>query len=251
MRKFTFLCSVAACVNVFAQQPAAQTGAGSEHVVLRGGTQEVLLDVVVRDKKGQRVANLKPADLEILDNGVARKIHSFRLVEGDETLAGGAPATRPKPGEPAPPKRPVDVERPIRLVTLIFNRLDLNARTIARTAALDLLKNEFPQNVYMGVLVLGDSLQALQPFTNNIELLRKAVLRATSGAYTEFISDSARIEQEMQQQMGPATAGESVGEQAQGMSDATGGSGGKGPSGDPAGAAMAQMMLNMLMLART
>lgn len=251
MKKTVLICSIAACVNALAQQPPAQPVPGPEHATIRAGTQEVLLDVVVRDKKGQRVANLQPGDLEILDNGVARKIISFRLIEGDQTLASSEPAAQPKPGEAARPKRPIDVERPIRLVTLIFNRLDLNARTIARTAALDLLKNEFPQNVYMGVLVLGDSLQALQPFTNNIELLRKAVLHATSGAYTEFISDSARIEMEMQQQLGPATAGESVGEQVQGMSDATGGSGGKGPSGDPAGAAMAQMMLNMLMLART
>lgn len=252
MKKTILICSIAACVNALGQQPPARPPVpASDGVILRAGTQEVLLDVVVRDKKGQRVTNLKPGDLEISDDGVVRKIVSFRLIEGDQTLAASEPAAPPKPGEAPRPKRPVDVERPIRLVTLIFNRLDLNARTIARTAALDLLKNEFPQNVYMGVLVLGDSLQALQPFTNNIELLRKAVLRATSGAYTEFISDSARIEQEMQQQVGPATAGESLGEQAQGMNDATGGSGGKGPSGDPAGAAMAQMMLNMLQLART
>src|ERR1700733_3962170 len=152
MKKIVLICSIAACVNAFAQQPPAQPTPGSEHVTIRTGTQEVLLDVVVRDKKGQRVANLQPGDLEILDNGVARKIISFRLIEGDQTLAGREPAAQAKPGEPARPKRPVDVERPIRLVTLIFNRLDLNARTIARTAALDLLKNEFPQNVYMGVL---------------------------------------------------------------------------------------------------
>jgi VWFA-related protein len=208
----------------------------------------VLLDVVVRDKKGQRVTNLEPGELDIIDNGVSRKITSFRLIEGDQTIAGGELAPQNKEVKP---RKPVDIERQIRLVTLIFNRLDLNARTIARTAALDLLKNEFPQNVYMGVLVLGDSLQALQPFTNDIGLLRKAVERATGGAYAEFISDSARIEQEMKQQLGPATAGESTGEQVQAGSDATGGSGGRGPSGDPGGAAMAQMMLNMLQLART
>jgi VWFA-related protein len=249
MKITVLICSIAACWNAFGQQPAQPPVSPPDGATLHVGTQEVLLDVVVRDKKGQRVTNLAPEELEVTDNGVVRKITSFRLIEGDRDIAGR------EPGAPAAgvsrPKQPVDMERPIRLVTLIFNRLDLNARTIARTAALDLLKNEFPQNVYMGVLVLGDSLEALQPFTNDIGLLRKAVERATGGAYTEFISDSARIEQEMQQQLGPATAGESVGEQVQAMSDATGGSGGKGPSGDPAGAAMAQMMLNMLMLSRT
>lgn len=252
MKKTTVIYMIAGCLNAFGQQPAQQPASPSGNVTLHAGTNEVLLDIVVRDKKGQRVANLEPGELEIIDNGIARKVTSFRLIEGDQTIAGGEPAApQQKPAEVGQPKRTIDVERQIRLVTLIFNRLDLNARTIARTAALDLLKNEFPQNVYMGVLVLGDSLQALQPFTNDIGLLRKAVERATGGAYTEFISDSARIEQEMQRQLGPATAGESVGEQTQAVIDATGGSGGKGPSGDTATAAMAQMMLTMLQLART
>ena len=251
MKKTATIFIIAGCVNAFGQQPAQPPASPAGSVTLHTGTNEVLLDIVVRDKKGQRVANLRPEELEIVDNSVTRKITSFRLIEGDQTIAGGEQAPQQKPAEGNKVSRPMDVERQIRLVTLIFNRLDLNARTIARTAALDLLKNEFPQNVYMGVLVLGDSLQALQGFTNDIGLLRKAVERATGGAYTEFISDSARIEQEMQQQLGPATAGESVGEQVQALSDGTGGSGGRGPSGDPAGAAMAQMMLNMLQLART
>jgi hypothetical protein len=109
-------------------------------------------------------------------------------------LAGTEPGAPPKPAEVEPAQAAGRCGASHPLVTLIFNRLDLNARTIARIAALDLLKNEFPQNVYMGVLVLGDSLEALQPFTNDIGLLRKAVERATSGAYAEFISDSAHIE---------------------------------------------------------
>jgi VWFA-related protein len=246
VKKIALICLVAAHWTAQAQQPVPPSGS----VTLHAGTNEVLLDVVIRDKKGQRVTNLEPGELDIIDNGVSRKITSFRLIEGDQTIAGGEVAPQTKTAE-VKPKKPIDIERQIRLVTLIFNRLDLNARTIARTAALDLLKNEFPQNVYMGVLVLGDSLQAIQPFTNDIGLLRKAVERATGGTYTEFISDSTRIEQEMKQQLGPATAGESTGEQVQAGSDATGGSGGRGPTGGEAGAAMAQMMLNMLQLART
>jgi len=248
MRILSLILSLAISRNAFGQTPAVPPG----EVTIRVGVDQVMLDVVVRDKKGQKVVNLTPADLEVFDNGIEREISSFRLIQGGEqALVADAVAQRPKDGAIAKAPRKLDPLGQVRLVTLIFNRLDLNARTIARTAALDLLKNEFPQNVYMGVLVLGDSLEALQPFTNDLGLLRKAVEHATSGAYTEFIADSARIEQQMMQQVGPATAGESVGEQAQAMSDATGGSGGKGPSGDPGGAAMAQMMLNMLQLART
>ena len=250
MKTLTLVCWMAACAGALGQQ--SPPAAPSEGVTIRSGTQEVLLDLVVRDKRGQRVTDLSPSDLEIFDNGIPRRITSFRLISGNQAILSPETAAPPKAAEDTSlPKRPVDTERPIRLVTLIFNRLDLNARTIARTAALDLLKNEFPQNVYMAVLVLGDSLEALQPFTNDIGKLRKAVERATSGAYTEFASDSMRIEQEMQNIVGAPQSGESVGEQTQGLSDATGGSGGKGPSGDPGGAAMAQMLYNMLLMSRT
>jgi VWFA-related protein len=236
------------CLFLTALDLAAQ----QKDLIIRSGSNEVLLDVVVRDKRGQTVINLEPADLKVLDNGIERKISSFKLIHGSGSLAAAdQPNTQPAPGAPASPPRKLDPLSEVRLVTLIFNRLDLNARTIARQAALDLLKNEFPQNVYMGILVLGDSLQAIQPFTNNLELLRKGVERATGGAYSEFISDSARIEAQLQGQLGPATAGESAGEQAQALSDATSGSGGQGPSGDPAGAAMAEMMMNMLLLTRS
>ncbi len=245
-----FLAIAGAPVLTAEQTSSPQTPPGG--YTIKTSANEVLLDVVVRDKKGRRVLDLKPSELLVRDNGVTRPVIGFRLVQGEHS-SGDLEASSPAGGAGAAPteRKPLDPLDQVRLVTLVFNRLDLNARTIARTAALDLLRNEFPRNVYMGVLALGDSVQAIQPFTNDLTLLRKAVERATDGSYTEFISDSARIQTQLEQLLGPATAGESVGEQAQAMSDATGGSGGKGPSGDPAGAAMAQMMLNMLQLART
>src|ERR1700722_4549547 len=98
MQKIVLICSMAACWNAFGQQPAQQPVSPPEGATLHVGTQEVLLDVVVRDKKGQRVTNLEPGELEVTDNGVVRKITSFRLIEGDQAIAGGDPGA-PKPAE--------------------------------------------------------------------------------------------------------------------------------------------------------
>src|SRR6185312_7472407 len=199
MRKFQIVagCLILAALEAFAQTPEPRAAAASETPTIHAGAEEVMLDVIARDKKGQSVTDLTPDDLEIYDNGVRRKIKSFRLVEGNQAIVSNEPAAN---GHPL---------QQVRLVTLIFNRLDLNARQLSRTAGLDLLKNEFPSNVYMAVLVLGDSLQALQPVTNDRDLLRKAITRATSGAYTEFISDSQRIQPQMKEILGPASGGES------------------------------------------
>jgi VWFA-related protein len=234
---------------VLAAMPAI---AWQADTVIRAGTDEVLLDVVARDKKGQPVTNLKAEDLELTDNGVKRQILSLRLVQGSAVLAAEAHQQMSMGAAPAETKK-LDPLHEVRLVTLIFNRLDLNARQLARSAALDLLKNELSQNVYMSVLVLFENLEALQPFTNSRDLIRRAVERATSGSYAEFKSDSAQIQQQLQQLLGPSTGGDSQGEQLGGMSTGGGGSGAGGApdAGLSADQAMAQMMYNTLLLTRT
>src|SRR5437762_2671323 len=112
---------------------AQENGAPSASVdSFKAKTEEVLLDVVVRDKKGRRVDDLKPEDFQILDNGEPKKITSFRLVRGREAI--GAGGTRAQ----------LDPLRQIRLVTMIFHCSDTNVRRLAHDAALDLLKGELP-----------------------------------------------------------------------------------------------------------
>ena len=64
------------------QQP--QQDAPSQPYTFRTGTRIVLLDVVVTDKKGNVVTNLKQSDFSIYDDGTQQRIRSF---EGPETHA--------------------------------------------------------------------------------------------------------------------------------------------------------------------
>src|ERR1035441_5700149 len=59
--------------------PQAESGP-----TIRATVNEVALDLVVRDKKGRLVKNLKPGDVEIYEDGVRQEIRSLRLVGGDE-----------------------------------------------------------------------------------------------------------------------------------------------------------------------
>ncbi|MEI9975453.1 MAG: hypothetical protein WDO73_27335 [Ignavibacteriota bacterium] len=45
---------------------------------------EVALDMVVRDKKGRQVKNVKPGEIEIYEDGVRQQVLSFRTVAGRE-----------------------------------------------------------------------------------------------------------------------------------------------------------------------
>src|SRR5271156_1965898 len=126
MKKILALCllilSVTPAVTCAQERPAIQTSG-----------EEVLLDVVVRDKKGHAVTNLDQRLFTVVDEGVPRQISSFRLVKGTEAVSqANGTATSEK----------LDPIRQIRLITLIFDRLSQGERSATRQAAMDLLKTE-------------------------------------------------------------------------------------------------------------
>src|SRR5437016_3942622 len=141
---------------------------------IRKASEEVLLDVVVRDKKGRPVTDLKPEDFQILDNGEAKKINDFRLVQEGEAISSGGSRTQ------------LDPLQQVRLITMIFQCSSTDARRTARDAATGLLKGELPQNVYVAIMTIDHKIEVLQQFTNDPALLRKAIDRATGSESTDF-----------------------------------------------------------------
>ncbi len=78
-----------------AQAPEERPAANA--ATIRTTVQEVVLDLIVRDARGREVKNLKPADVEIYEDGARQDIRSFRMVTGKEVMkqAAGAGGRRP------------------------------------------------------------------------------------------------------------------------------------------------------------
>jgi VWFA-related protein len=171
-----------------------------EKTSIQTAGEEVLVDVVVRDKKGHAVTSLPQSSFTVTDEGAQRPISSFRLIRGTEAFssAGGAAAGTPQKLDPL---------RQIRLVSLIFDRLDQGERFATRRAAQDLLQTDLPRNVYMAVFALGNELQAVQGFTNKRDLLVSAVEKATSRPSSQFSADSANLRAQAEQILGPNQTG--------------------------------------------
>src|SRR5262252_1988824 len=74
----------------------AQTPAPAQDIDrISAGTTEVLVDAVIKDKKGKPVKDLKAADFQITEDGVPQEVRSFRLVSGaDEAAPTGSGAKR-------------------------------------------------------------------------------------------------------------------------------------------------------------
>lgn len=230
MRYFTIVMIFPCLLAAIEQGPETR-----RQEVIRAVTQEVLLDVVVRDHKGRLIRDLRPEEIEVYDDGVRQKLTSFRLVTGSDVAGLGSEA-------PSSPKR-LDPMRHLRLVSLVYEGLDNEARRLARGASMDFLKDTLEQNLYVAVFVIGERLHVLQPFTNDLVQLRKAVERATTSPYPQFVAEAQAIRKQleaMEAEGGAATEAVSTNIPGRGRSD-TGGIAGASTS-----AIMAQMTLNML-----
>ena len=166
------------------QNPPQGPGQDEETVVV--GTTEVLMDAVVKDKKGTVVKDLQASDFEVYEDGVRQEIRSFRLVTRDRRTAdkpaqGGETAP---PAQPTPARRPMPATpRPLGAVALVFDRLSPDARIRARDAALSYVGTETRPDDFVGVFSIDLSLNAIQPFTSDVKLVRQAIERfAASGS---------------------------------------------------------------------
>src|SRR5262245_3046431 len=164
------------------QEPSAK----DEKPVYPSGTATVLLDLVVRDKKGHAVADLQEDELEVREDGVKQKIETFKRVESASPTASPA-------GSP-PIARP-DASRSLNLVTLVFDQLDAEGRKLAQKAAASFLEKALGPQVWVSVFQVDQTLALLQPFTADAARLKEAVARATSGDYRGITDETAALEQ--------------------------------------------------------
>jgi hypothetical protein len=89
-------------------------------------TQEVLVDLVARDKNGKPVLDLRREDLEITDDGSPVKIKDLRYITGSA-------ATPSKGGQQAAITR---------VVTLVFENVGNESARLAREAAAEMLRTD-------------------------------------------------------------------------------------------------------------
>src|SRR5882762_729721 len=164
--------------------PPAETGPA-----IRVTTTEVLLDLIVRDKRGRQVKNLKPGDVEIYEDGVRQQILSFRAAGSHEAQRRES-GTEIKKGAENLASRSL---RAVNVVCIVFHNLDPVSRNRAIEAVQEFIKNELQPETYVGVFNLNDRLTALYPFTNNRQELIQAAQNAFNGRPMDFSRASEAI----------------------------------------------------------
>lgn len=189
MRKATaFICVMALGIPGGATSMAQDTAPEKPGAVIRTSTQEVMLELTVRDRKGKIVKNLQQSEVEIYEDGVKQAIKSFRLVQGRDAIAAetgqaGAMATASVGKAAGNPLHAVN------LVCIVFHNLDPNTKKYAVEAAQEFITNDMTPDTWVAVFNLSSRLTVLHPFTQN----KQELLEATRNAYTGTTVDFVRV----------------------------------------------------------
>ena len=163
----------------------SQTPADSQ-LVLHSTVQEVLLDIVARDKHQKLVTNLRAEDIEILEDGVPQTLRSFQYRSGHEEPAGQDRTAQAG----AARSRRYGALGQINVVSLLFEGLGIGSRPQAIQAARDFLTSEGGPDTYIGVFLLSQHLKMLQQYTNDVGLLNRAIDQAAAGTYLNSAKDT-------------------------------------------------------------
>jgi VWFA-related protein len=165
---------------------ANQAPASDQKPVFASGTTKVILDVVVRDKKGRPVPDLRADEIEVYEEGVKQTVEAFERIEAATTTTpGAAPAARP------------DATRQLNLVTFVFDQLGETGRRQAQRAAESFLERGLRPNTFVAVFRVDQRLSMVQPFTNDRQKLKEAISRSTSGTFIGVTDEKAALEQAM------------------------------------------------------
>ena len=204
--------------------------------VVQTGVQAVLVDIVVHDKKGEPVRDLKESDFHITEDGVPQKIASFTAVmEGARPAASSPPATSLAS---TPMIAPVS-EGPI-VTALVFDRLSAESRKRAVHSAQEYFgaKDEAPG--YVGLFSIDLALSPFAPFTRDIHALREGLNRMAERATSDYNGAENRDKAAQLEQAADAIS------QTTAQQEASAGRGGSNVGTGTGDAMLAQMQANII-----
>ncbi len=157
----------------FAQQP------GRQDEPVRVTTNLVQVDVVVSDKSGKQVTDLKAEDFEVLENGKKQQITNFSYVSAsgpNEAAPSETPdANRRSPVMPARLKR----EHVRRTIALVADDLGLSLESFGfvRQALIKFVDEQLQPTDLVAILRTSGSVGVLQQFTSDKRELQAAIER--------------------------------------------------------------------------
>ena len=172
-------------IGVFVLLLAAPCVAQDDDVV-RVKSNLVNIDVMVKDKKGKYVSDLRAEDFTIFENGVAQKIEFFDAPLVGVTNRTTTPSTATT-GAKTAPAEPAGAPRNYVTLVLDTQTTDITNFKQVREGTIKYVREQITDGDVVALLSVTNGLQLLQPFTHDKEKLIAALdnfgVRATSKTF--------------------------------------------------------------------
>lgn len=189
------LLAAALCVALLAGQLPAQSP-GRRQYTFRALSELVLVNVTVRDRKGNLVRRLAANDFTVLEDGKPQRIASFDVENTEIALPTGVQQAKVLTAESAPgtslPQVDKSAMKDRRLVVLFFDLSSMQPEEVDRAvkAAEDYVNRQMAPADLVAVASLDSSLLVNQDFTSDHGLLLKAVDSFSSNSGQGFEAGS-------------------------------------------------------------
>jgi VWFA-related protein len=183
------LAFLSASVSLPARQALARPAQAQP---ITSGVTAVVVDVVVRDNKGNPVTDLRREDFRLFEDGVQQEI-SDSVVVMPGSRASALPAVTSSSTASAATAFAGETAKPPgeNFLAIVFDRLSEDARPLAYKGALAYLET-FHENDFVGVFVSDLGSKTVQNYTNDREKIRKAIYDASMTATSNFNRSATR-----------------------------------------------------------
>jgi VWFA-related protein len=187
-----FLALLLVSVLASAQNQGASSSQGP---VIRSDVKEILVPVVVTDRHGRHVANLRTSDFQVLEDGKPQRIValstdsspgarlSINQAAAGDSASAGAPAASGVPPAPTGP----DIPR--RTYLILVDTLHSSFQNFGRVRAAlgKFFENEHAADGQYAVMALGRELKVVQDSTRDV---RAALAAVRASRFSDLIHDS-------------------------------------------------------------
>jgi len=196
----TFICACALISQTPGGTQQASTTQTTPSPSIQLNTEEVNLDMVFKDKKGNSVHDIRPEEVHVFEDGVEQHLSSFQYVQGTANPAPGSPTS-------AAGGIPMDPMKELRLVTLVFENFGPEEKRYFHQALEDIIKMAPEQNLYFSVMVIDEKLHMIQPFTNDRAVLMKTVEQSQMWQFIQYQQHSAEVKAELAHELSGGESG--------------------------------------------
>jgi len=162
----------------------AGTVEGQERPIFRARVDLVTTDMIPRDARtGQFIADLKPGEIDVYEDGVKQTIATIELIHGGRAYSVlGLPPAAPQEGIILPRNKPAsDTAGRVFLIVIDDLHLDFQQTLKTRTLLKEMLKSLIHDGDMFGIVSTGTSSLSIQ-LTYDRQVLDSAIEKISGGA---------------------------------------------------------------------